>query len=263
MPSELLTERCERTLVLTLSGPGSRNALSPQVCAAGVEALNVAADDAGVRSVVLRGGGEHFCAGSDFKRLAEARALGRAEGSAELRQAIERLNGLVEALRACPKPVIAAVEGDAAGAGFSLALACDLVVAADDARFVMSHGHAGLSPDGGATWHLAQGLPRALVLQMLWLAEPVSAAQLRQWGLVAQLAPRGEALSAAMQLARRLAAMAPNALASAKELVALAPQRPLGAQLADEAQHFIDNLFGADGAEGLQAFLEQRAARFG
>jgi enoyl-CoA hydratase/carnithine racemase len=258
MPSELLTERRGTVLVLTISDPPTRNTLSSQVLAAGIETLGVAESDAQVAAVVLRGAGDHFCAGGNVRGLAERREAGRAAQ----RQMIEHLHQLVESLRAFPKPVIAAVEGAAAGAGFGLALACDLIVAAQDAQFTLSYARLGLSPDAGATWSLAQLLPRALVQRLVWLAEPVGAPRLHESGVVGWLAPKGEALAEALRVAERLAAMAPNAISSAKELLQLAPTRSLHQQLAAERDHFIDNLFHANGAEGLQAFFEKRPARF-
>lgn len=258
MPSELLTQRHGATLVLTLSDPATRNTLSPQASAAGVEALNVAESSEEIRCVVLRGDGAHFCSGGNLQRLAHTRTI----GPDEQRQSIERFHGLIEALRTFPKPVIAAVEGYAAGGGFSLALACDLIVAAEDAKFVMSYAKVGLSPDGGGSWHLAQALPRALALQLVWLAEPLPAQQLQAHGLVNQVVPSGQALEAALQLAERLAAMSPDAIASAKELISLAPQRRLREHLDAEREHFVANLFSANGAEGLQAFFDKRPPKF-
>ena len=258
MPAELLTERRGATLVLTISDPATRNTLSTQVIAAGIEALGASEAKAEVRAVVLRGEGSHFCAGGNLQGLRERRAAGRPVQH----QMIEHLHDFVTAIRAYPKPVIAAVEGAAAGAGFSLALACDLIVAASDARFMVSHGKLGLSPDGGATWLLARSLPRALAQQLVWLAEPVSAEALHGHGVVAAVAPAGQAFDEALRLADRLAAMAPNALASAKELIGQAGETSLFAQLAAERDHFLDNLFQANGAEGIQAFLEKRAPRF-
>jgi len=258
MPSELLTERRGTTLVLTISDVASRNTLSAQVIAAGIEALDASESSREVRAVVLRGDGAHFCAGGNVQGLVERRAA----GEATQRRMIDHLHHWIEAIAAYPKPVIAAVEGAAAGAGFSLALACDLIVAASDARFVMSHGKLGLSPDGGATARLAGALPPALVKQIVWLAEPVTAATLHAHGLVATVAEPGAALAGALALADRLASLAPGALASVKELVAQAPARPLTEQLGAERDHFVANLFAADGAEGLQAFLEKRAPRF-
>jgi enoyl-CoA hydratase/carnithine racemase len=258
MPSELLTQRHGATLVLTLSDPATRNTLSPQASAAGIEALNVAESSEEIRCVVLRGDGAHFCSGGNLQRLAHTRTI----GPDEQRQSIERFHGFIEALRTFPKPVIAAVEGYAAGGGFSLALACDLIIAAEDAKFVMSYAKVGLSPDGGGSWHLAQALPRALALQLVWLAEPLSAPQLQAHGLVNQIVPGGQTLDAALQLAERLAAMSPDAVASAKELISLAPQRKLREHLDAEREHFVANLFSDNGAEGLQAFFDKRPPKF-
>lgn len=258
MPSELLTERHGATLVLTISDPATRNTLSPQLYAAGIEALGVAEADDELRCVILRGDGQHFCSGGNLQRLAHTRTV----GPDEQRQSIERFHALVEALRTFPKPVIAAVEGFAAGGGLSLVLACDLVVAAEDAKFVMSYGRAGLSPDGGGSWHLAQALPRAMALQAIWMAEPLEPRELQRLGLVQQVTDRGQALHEALRIAERLAAMAPNALASAKELVNGARQRSLREQMDAEREHFVANLFHANGAEGLQAFFDKRKPQF-
>jgi enoyl-CoA hydratase/carnithine racemase len=258
MPSELLTERDGAALLLTISDPETRNTLSAQVLSAGIEALGVAESDEQVVAVVLRGAGSHFCAGGNVQGLAERREAGRAAQ----REMLEHLHQLVEALRVFPKPVIAAVEGAAAGAGFSIALNCDLIVAAEDAKFTMSYGRLGLSPDAGGTWNLVQSLPRTLVQRMVWLAEPMTATELHRLGVVGWLAPSGHASAEAMQVVARLATMAPNAIASAKELVQQAASRTVHQQLAAERDHFIDNLFHANGAEGLRAFFEKRTPRF-
>jgi enoyl-CoA hydratase/carnithine racemase len=263
MAAELLTDRpAAHTLVLTLSDPAARNVLSPQVYAAGIEALGTAESDPTLRCIVLRGAGEHFCGGGDLQRLKSTRASGAGEGAARQAQSIEALGGFVETLKAFPKPIVAAVEGYAAGAGFSLALACDMIVAAQDARFVMSYARVGLSPDGGGSWHLARRLPAALALELTMLAQPLEAARAHALGLVNALVPKGQALSAALALADRLAAMAPNALASAKELVHTAKERPLHAHLDAERDHFVTNLFHDNGGEGIAAFFDKRPPKF-
>jgi len=245
-------------LVLTLSDPATRNTLSKQAIAAGIEALNVAESDPAIRSVVLRGDGEHFCAGGNLQRLLASREAPRDVQAGML----ERFHEFVEVLRVFPKPVIAAVEGAAAGGGFSLALACDLIVAAENARFVMSYGRIGLSPDGGSSWQLMQRLPRAVVLQMLWLAEPMGAAQLQALGLVNWVTDSGQALNQALAVAERLSRLAPNAVSSVKELVNAWPGHSLSQQMATERDHFLENFFHRNGGEGLQAFLDKREPRF-
>jgi enoyl-CoA hydratase/carnithine racemase len=258
MSSELKTERHGSTLVLTLSDPATRNTLSEQLVSAGIEALNVAETNAELRAVILRGDGAHFCAGGNLHGLNARRQAG---AHAQVR-VLDQLHQFVEALHAFPKPVIAAVEGAAAGAGFSLALACDLIVAAEDARFILSYARVGLTPDGGATWHLARSLPRQLLQQWAWLAEPVSARQLQSHGLVNWVTDTGQAFTEALSVADRLAAMAPNAIAGAKELLQQASLAGLAQQLESERNHFIENLFHPNAGEGLQAFFEKRAPRF-
>ena len=227
MATEMRSERQGDALVLTLSDPATRNSLSPQASAAAVEALSTAETDRDVRCIVLRGDGEHFCGGGNLQRL---QAVRRGDPEEQVRS-MDKLHAFIEALVSYPKPVIAAVEGFAAGAGCALVLACDLVVAAEDARFVLSYGRVGLSPDGGITWQLARALARAQALQMIWLAEPMSARDWQSRGLVNEVVAPGQALTRALALCERLAAMAPNALASAKELMNEALARPLSEQL--------------------------------
>src|SRR5699024_8993606 len=148
--AELRTTFEDGTLVLTISNPARRNALDPVMYAAGVEALASAGSNPDVYAIILTGDGDDFCAGGNLLRLQEHRQKPAAEQSAS----IDSLGDWVEAITTCPKPVVAAVEGAAAGAGFSLVLACDLIVAAADAKFVMAYSSVSLSPDGGASWQL-------------------------------------------------------------------------------------------------------------
>ena len=242
------------TLILTLSNPAHRNALGPEIYAAGVEALNAAENNPEIRSVVITGEGTTFCAGGDLQRL-----LANRQELAEVQaQSVDALHSWIDSIRTFPKPVIAAVEGAAAGAGFSLALASDFIVAADNAIFVMAYSTVGLSPDGGGSWALARALPRAMVARLLMLGERIPAAQLNALGLVYALAPVGNALSIALQLADQLNARAPNVLASIKELINEAPISTLSEQLASERHHFVQNLHHRNGGEGIEAFLQKR-----
>lgn len=258
MSPQLLKEQKGTTLILSISDPTSRNALSPAIVESALQTLAAAAADPGIASVVLRGDGASFCAGGNLQGLAQRRIAGRDAQGAML----DRLNEWVLAMRAFPKPIIAAVEGVAAGAGFSLALACDLIVAAEDARFMLSYGRIGLTPDAGATAHLLQSLPRALVQQWVWLCEPIHARQLQTHGVINYVTDTGHALEEALHVAQRLGAFAPNALATGKALLEGAAGRPLRQQLEAEKAHFIDNLMHPNGGEGLQSFFDKRAARF-
>src|SRR5512133_2836895 len=171
MAAELKSTSRGRTMVLTLSNPEHRNALGPEMYAAGIEALSVAESSVDVRSVVITGEGSLFSAGGNLQRL----QANRQQPAAVQADSIEGLHGWIEAIRTFPKPVIAAVEGAAAGAGFSLALACDLIVAAEDAVFVMAYSNIALSPDGGATFSLARALPRQLAAEILLTGERMGA----------------------------------------------------------------------------------------
>ncbi|MBK6007912.1 enoyl-CoA hydratase [Ramlibacter ginsenosidimutans] len=258
MAAELKSASEGRTMVLTISNPDHRNALGPEVYAAGVEALNAADSNPEVRSVVITGAGTTFCAGGNLQRLLD----NRAKPPEVQAQSIEGLHGWIEAIRTFPKPVIAAVEGAAAGAGFSLALACDFVVAAENAVFVMAYSNVALSPDGGGTWSLARALPRPLVSELLMCGERIVSARLQQLGLVNRVVPAGSALAEALALASRLNERAPNALASIKELLNEAPEASLTAQLAREREHFVRNLHHANAGVGIQAFLSKQPPRY-
>lgn len=246
------------TLILTISNPDFKNALGPEIYAAGIEALNAAETNPDIRSVIITGEGAVFCAGGNLQRLqANRRELPEVQA-----QSIEGLHNWIDSIRTYPKPVIAAVEGAAAGAGFSLALACDFCVAADNATFVMSYSTVGLSPDGGGSWALSRALPRALVSELLMGGERISAQRLHGFGLVNRVSVAGGALAEAMKLAENLNAKAPNVLASVKELINDAASNTLSQQLASERQHFVVNLHHANGGEGIDAFLNKYPPRY-
>lgn len=258
MPAELKSTSHERTLVLTLSNPEHRNALGPEIYAAGIEALGVAETNPEVRSVVITGEGLTFSAGGELQRLRASRLQ---EPGAHARN-VESLHSWIEAIRTFPKPVIAAVEGAAAGAGFSLALACDYIVAGSNAVFVMAYSNIGLSPDGGGSWALARTLPRQLVNELLMSGERITAQRLHQLGMVNRLSEPAGALAEALSLAHGLNLRAPNALASIKELVNEASERSLNAQLAAERDHFVRNLHHPNAGIGIDAFLNKIPPRY-
>lgn len=258
MPAELKSTSHGQTMVLTISHPELRNALGPDIYAAGIEALNAADSNPEVRSVVICGEGATFCAGGNLNRL-----LANRQQAPEVQaQSIEGLHTWIEAIRSFPKPVIAAVEGAAAGAGFSLALACDMVVAARDAIFVMAYSSVALSPDGGGSWTLSRALPRPLVSQLLMLGERIDAPRLHALGLVNRISDTGHALTEALSLADALNARAPNALASIKELINEAPLQPLTPHLKAERDHFVRNLHHPNGQIGIEAFLAKSPPRY-
>jgi enoyl-CoA hydratase/carnithine racemase len=257
MTAQLKTERVDDVIVMTISNPQARNALSPEVYAAAIEVLETAGKDVG--AIVLTGEGPHFCGGGNLNRL----LANREKDPAVAEESVTALGNWVDALRTSEIPVIAAVEGACAGAGFALALACDMLVAASDAKFVMAYAKVGLSPDGGATWSLPRRLPPALAFEAAALAQPLTAAQLAQHGAVNRVVAPGRALETAMELAHQLAAGPRNAIARIKQLLESAPQRSLSEHLKAERELFLRTLLEPDAKEGMTAFLDKRAARFG
>ena len=258
MSAELKASRRDHTLILTLSNPGARNALHPDMYAAAIETLGTAERDESIRAVILTGADNFFCAGGNLNRLLENRALPKSEQA----DSIDNLHQWIEALRDCPKPVIAAVDGAAAGAGFSLALACDLIVAGASAKFVMAYVKVGLTPDGGGSWFLSRALPRQLATEMLIEGKPVLAPRLFELGVVNRIVADGTALDAALAWADALAALSPNAVERIKALVGDAQRNNLSEHFAAERHSFVESLHHRDAKEGITAFLEKRAPHY-
>ena len=247
-----------QTLILTLSNPEFKNALGPEMYAAGIEALNAAETNPEIRSVIITGEGATFCAGGNLQRL----LANRSQPKDVQAQSIDGLHTWIDSIRTYPKPVIAAVEGAAAGAGFSLALACDFCIAAENAVFVMAYSTVGLSPDGGGSWALSRSLPRQLANELMMCGARINAQRLHSLGLVNSVCNSGSALREALVLAERLNARAPNALASIKELVNDAAVNTLSQHVDQERDHFVANLRHANGGEGIDAFLSKRTPHY-
>ena len=246
-------------LILTNADPATRNSISVDFYDDMRQALDEAAADQTIGAIVVTGAGGFFSSGGNINVLRQRLDMdetGRRAG-------VDKLHAMAHAMRNCPKPSIAAVEGGAAGAGLALALACDLIVAAHDASFTASYVRIGLTPDGGTTSYLAQVLPRQTVNEMTMLGKPVSAQRLFDLGLINSLVEPGLALDAAMALARQLARGPAEALAAIKSLNASAAANSLKEQLDLEAISMTRSLGSTDGREGVMAFLEKRKPAFG
>lgn len=258
MENRVLLERKGPILVITNNNPGARNALSFEYSDGAVAAIEEAGRDPSISAVVLTGAEGFFCAGGDLNILIKRREMAVPDRI----EAINVLHGLIRAITACPKPVIAAVEGGAAGAGASIALACDLVVAADDAYFAVSYLRVGLTPDGGATSFLSAALPRQMVNEIIMFGDKVEASRLYSLGAVNRLVSRGSALDTAQELGERLHKMGPAVLAKTKRLIQKAAENTLPEQLDAEAVAMAEAQGGQESGEGISAFLEKRKADF-
>ena len=248
--------RVEGNVLLVVNNdPPTRNALGLDAFDGLAQAVAVAVDNAQVRAIVITGAGGFFCSGGDINGLRQR--VGADDD--KRREGIDKLHAMIRILQDCPKPVIAAIEGGAAGAGVSLALACDLIYAARDAYFSVAYVKIGLTPDGGATAFLSQAMPRQLVSELCMTGDRIGAARLHAFGLINHLTEPGEALDGAMAMAGRLAAGPTRAISRIKQLAHIGQSNALEQQLDCEAGHMSNSLNDAEAAEGTGAFLEKRA----
>jgi enoyl-CoA hydratase len=251
---DLHVDVTDGVLWLTLDRPEHLNALTDQMTDGLSTAIEGAATRSDVRVVVLAGHGEAFCVGAD---IAGAEAHEHFDVTA-----LDRANRLVRAIVGLDKPVVAAVQGVAAGVGCSAALACDLVVAADSASFLLAFARIGLMPDGGATATVAAAIGRPRALRMALLAEPLSAHEAYAAGLVSHLVPDDAFATEVESVVSRLVAGPPLAYAAAKRAVNDAALAQLEQALDRERTGQAILLNTHDVAEGMRAFSEKRRPEF-
>ncbi|WP_395690638.1 crotonase/enoyl-CoA hydratase family protein [Nocardioides sp.] len=244
---ELLTEQRDHTLLITINRPQARNAVNGAVARAMAAALDRFEEDDDLRVAVLTGAGGTFSSGMDLKGFLTG-DLPVVEGRG--------FGGLTE--RPPSKPLIAAVEGYALAGGCELVLACDLVVAAEDARFGVPEVKRGLVAAGGAALLLPQRIPRAAALEMLLTGDPVGAPRAHELGLVNRVVDSGGALDAALELAATIAANGPLAVRVTKQIAVSAPDWTLADGWREQGALAGPVFFSADAAEGATAFAEKR-----
>src|SRR5882724_10494763 len=261
MPS-VVVERHEGVFEITLNRPEILNAVNRETIAELAAAVAEAAEDRTARVVLLRGAGTHFCAGGDITMFGELIALPPAERRKALHRIVEGLHPLLIRLRHMPKPVIAAVQGAAAGFGLSLVLAADLALAAEDTIFTSGYIHLGTSPDGGMTAMLSRvvGLKRAAELMLL--GDRFDAGRALELGLVNRVVPTDALAAEAAALVARLAAGPTHAYGRTKALLQATLGDAFDAQLRRETENFAACAATADFAEGVRAFLDKRRPVF-
>jgi 2-(1,2-epoxy-1,2-dihydrophenyl)acetyl-CoA isomerase len=245
---------------LTLNRPERLNSFTVAMHVEVRELLERVAHDPQLRVLVLSGAGRGFCAGQD---LSDRAVRAGTDAAVDLGESIERYyKPLVLALRALSVPVIAAVNGVAAGAGANIALACDLVIAARSATFIQSFAKLGLVPDCGGTWFLPRRVGDARALGLALLGEKLSAEQAQEWGLIWRCVEDSELGSVVDEVARQLAAAAPLGLARTKQALQGASQHTLEQQLDIERDYQRELGYSKDFAEGVAAFMQKRPPRF-
>lgn len=233
MPAELQASRQDASLILTIANPGAANLLHPDIYAAAIETLSTAERDDSICTVILTGTGNAFC--SSPQRVIDS------AGKSNPLEELASLQGWIEAIMDCPKPVISAVEGLAAGAGFALALASDFIVAGNSARFSMPSAKAALTPDAGL-WFLAHALPRQTAAEIVMGGQAITASRMHQLGVINRLTEDGEALSAALAWADEIATLPSDVIERIKGMLREAPQQPLSRYIDVAKQNFMECL---------------------
>ncbi|WP_422001157.1 2-(1,2-epoxy-1,2-dihydrophenyl)acetyl-CoA isomerase PaaG [Reyranella sp.] len=256
--STILVARDDGLATLTLNAPDKLNAVSRRMIAELKDCWEALAADSQVRAVLLTGAGRGFCAGADLSD--PDRGSGEASDSGS---ALEKFfNPVIRLMRAMPKPIVAAVNGPAAGVGMSFALAADIAIAAKSASFLQAFARIGLLPDGGSTWFLPRlvGEQRARALAML--APKIDAQQARDWGLIWDVVDDDALMATATEVARRLADGPTLSLARIKEAMNRAAGQPLDRQLDLERDFQRELGRSEDFREGVAAFLAKRKPAF-
>jgi 2-(1,2-epoxy-1,2-dihydrophenyl)acetyl-CoA isomerase len=251
-------EQTGSVAIVTMNNPERRNAFFPEMRRKLTATLNELGSDTAVRAIVLTGAGSHFCAGADVSRM---RREGASPGALQARENIKEVGQLLRAIAAGSKPVIAAVEGDAVGAGFSMACASDFVVAARNCRFGAAFARLGILPDMGMLYTLPRRVGLAKARQLMMLATMVNGVEATELGIVDQLTGAGEALMHARKLAEQFQDVAPAPVALIK--AALAD----GVNSIEEVlriERDLQPLLSSteDAKEGISAFKEKRKPSF-
>ena len=256
--SKIITHLEHGVLSITLNRPDALNSLNAAMHQALQQAFDQALDDS-IRAVLLTANGRGFCAGQDLSEQDPSYE----HYDPDLGQTIEKYyNPLIRKITQLPKPVVCAVNGIAAGAGVSLALACDIVLAARSAKFIQAFAKIGLVPDSGSTWFLPHLIGPARAMALALTAEAVTAEQAQQWGLIWQAVDDEELTQAANTLAQSLSQGPTFGLGLTKHAIHAASHNSLNEQLELEKTLQRRAGFSRDFKEGVQAFLEKRQPRF-
>ncbi|WP_322047593.1 enoyl-CoA hydratase/isomerase family protein [Paraburkholderia sp. J67] len=262
MTDTLSVTLADGVATLTFERPDTLNALSEAMAVELCARLDRLTQDPGVRAIVLTGAGRAFMAGGDVHAMRAALELPEARRTRAIGKLVRHAQLAIATLARSPKPVMASVNGAAAGFGLALVAACDVAIAADNATFTSAYNRLGTSPDGGASFTLPRLLGERVAAQWLYLDERHSAADALRVGLVNWVVPAAELACATRERAARLAALSPVAFSNTKHLIADGPRRTLDAQLLAEQRSFLASTSAGDFREGTAAFAERRAPRF-
>ena len=254
----ILLSKEDNIATITFNRPKSANGISPTLARELAEAALICDQDATIRCVILTGTGRMFCAGGDLKSVGgdPDKAASKIKGMAD------NLHRATSMFARMQKPVIIAVNGIAAGAGFSIAVTGDMVIAAESAKFTMAYTAAGLSPDGSSTYYLPRLIGMRRTMELMLTNRLLTAKEALEWNLVNQVVPDEELQAAALKLAQKLANGPTDAFGVVKKLLLCSFDNSLETQMELEGRAISERAGSANGREGVQAFLEKRKPKF-
>ena len=259
MYEHILVSQAEGIATITLNRPDKLNAFIGHMRRDLAEALEHAGSDRGVKVLIITGAGRAFCSGGDIAFMAE---LMERRDSDEFSRILGAGRRVITAIRSMTKPVLASINGPAAGAGFNLALACDLRIASSNATFTQSFVKVGLHPDWGGTYFLPRLVSPNKACEMFFLGESIDAAEALRLNIVNQVVAPDELETATLQLAERLRAAPSIAVAAAKQAIYMSGSSDLDEMLRYETEAQLRCFESEDGHEGVRAFFEKRDPRF-
>jgi 2-(1,2-epoxy-1,2-dihydrophenyl)acetyl-CoA isomerase len=258
MNDPVLAERNGNNLQITLNRPEAYNALNLDMMKLLAEALSLAAKDDSIKGVLITGSGKAFCAGGDLKWISQQKD----DAGSVLHRLAPQFHLSILAIHQMEKPVVAAINGIAAGGGFSLALACDFRVMGQSAKLRQAYTSSGLSIDGGGSFALPRLVGLARAMEIMAFDQPISSAQALEWGLVTKVLPDGDVVSGSLALLTRPGETSLHSFAWSKKLMTTSFHTTLETQLELERQGISDCGAHPDGQEGITAFLEKRKPIF-
>lgn len=254
----LQVQREDNCVTIRLNRTEAANAVNRLMASELARAAHACEMDTSVRAVLLTGNGRFFCAGGDIGAMA---AYGEAVGS-EIKLLVEDFHQAISSFARMKAPLLTAVNGPAAGAGFSLAVSADLVLASADATFTMAYTAAGLSPDGSSSWYLPRLIGLRRTQELMFTNRRLKAVEAQEWGLVTHVVPAIELEATAREHIHQLVAGSLSANAFVKQLLLASPVNGLETQMALEARSIAAAVASPDGREGVEAFMQKRAPRF-
>lgn len=254
----LILSKTDNIATVTLNRPNAANGINPTLARELADAALICDSDDEIRCVILTANGKLFCAGGDLKTIGGEPS----KAATQIKGMADNMHRAISSFARMPKPFIVAVNGMAAGGGFSMAITGDIVIAAESAKFTMAYTAAGLSPDGSSTYYLPRLIGVRKTMDLMLTNKRLTAQEAESWGLVNQVVPDDDLQATALKLAKKLASGPTDSFATVKKLLLCAFDNSLETQMELEGRAIAHHAGSANGQEGVLAFLEKRKPKF-